>query len=82
MADWRPYGYIGQPETCRWCGRTLRWVKSAFTPGNKGVPIPVKERPNMYSKPGDYGDGHFCGLRCGYQFGVRIANREIETGAE
>lgn len=23
---------------------------------------------------GDYGDNHFCGLRCGYQFGVRFAN--------
>lgn len=22
---------------------------------------------------GDYGDGHFCGLRCAYQFAVRMA---------
>jgi hypothetical protein len=23
---------------------------------------------------GDYRDGHFCGLRCGYAFGVRLAD--------
>lgn len=28
----------------------------------------------LYDKPGDYGDGHFCGLRCGHQFGVAAAN--------
>jgi hypothetical protein len=27
-----------------------------------------------HEKPGDYGDGHFCGLRCAYQFGVAMAD--------
>lgn len=34
----------------------------------------VVEREKAYDKPGDYGDGHFCGLRCGYAFGVAMAN--------
>lgn len=31
------------------------------------------ERTYRYDKPGDYGDGFFCGQTCGYRFGVRIA---------
>ncbi len=34
----------------------------------------VVNRVPRYELPGDYGDGHFCGLRCGYQFGVALAN--------
>lgn len=56
------------------CGRKLRWIKRTFTQGPRGVLIPVGERPNLYAKAGDYGDGFFCGLRCGYQFGVLVAN--------
>ena len=25
-------------------------------------------------KRGDYGDGHFCGLRCGFQFAVAVCD--------
>lgn len=34
----------------------------------------VKERTKIGTKPGNYGDGHFCGLSCGYLFGVAMAN--------
>ncbi len=33
----------------------------------------VKSRKPIYDKPGSYGDGYFCGLRCGFQFGVAFA---------
>jgi hypothetical protein len=39
------------------------------------VRIPRGQRTTpVYDKPGDYGDGHFCGLGCGYQFGVALAD--------
>lgn len=34
----------------------------------------VTERKKAYDKPGDYGDGHFCGIRCAYQYGVVLAD--------
>lgn len=58
------FDYDGQEGTCLWCGRKLR---------------PYPHRNADYNKDsgkelGDYGDGHFCGLRCGYAFGVRLAD--------
>jgi len=46
-------------DTCRWCGRKLRPCR--YTGSND---------PVVY---GDYGDGYFCGLRCGYRFAVTFA---------
>lgn len=34
----------------------------------------LKTRTPNHDKPGDYGDGFFCGLRCGYMFGRALAN--------
>lgn len=41
----------------------------------------VLSRTPKYDKPGGYGDGHFCGLRCGYRFGVAMANSMKKRGA-
>ena len=73
MTEFRDFDASNQPGTCLYCGRRLRWVKQVFTPGLRGELIPPSQRPNLYAKPGDYGDGFFCGLRCGYQFGVLAA---------
>lgn len=46
--------------TCLYCGTKLRAYKY----------------PEHFSNPdrrGDYGDNAFCGLRCGYQFGLTMA---------
>jgi hypothetical protein len=51
----RPFGFIGTPGTCKWCGLKLR--KQRFGDGR-----------------GDYGDGHFCGLRCAYKFAIVLAD--------
>ena len=37
-------------------------------------PREVVERVQKSAKPGGYHDGHFCGLGCGYQFAVALAN--------
>jgi hypothetical protein len=42
---------------CLWCGRKLPSVK--------------RHRVNLGR--GTYGDGFFCGLRCGYMFGIIAA---------
>ncbi len=43
--------------------------------GSYGVgPREVAERVRKSQKPGGYHDGHFCGLGCGYQFAVALAN--------
>ena len=73
MAEFRAFNPSNKRGTCLHCGRKLRWIKRTFTQGPREVPIPVGERPNRYAKAGDYGDGFFCGLRCGYQFGVLAA---------
>ena len=41
---------------CLYCGHKLRKVKNP--------------QPHHASLYGDYGDGHFCGLRCGYFWAV------------
>lgn len=83
MAKFRAFNPSNRPGTCLYCGHKLRWIKRSFTEGPRGVLIPIRERPNLYRKPGDYGDGFFCGLRCGYQFGVLAAghgNRFVSKG--
>lgn len=45
------------PDTCLWCGKRLRTARFAQPDARKG----------------DYQDGAFCGLRCGYMFGVWAA---------
>jgi len=55
---WREFAADCLPGTCRWCGRTLR----AYWHDRKE---PIEKR-----RRGDYGDGMFCGLRCGYLYGL------------
>lgn len=59
-----PFSYDGVPDSCLWCGRKLRAYRYRGTDHAKEAGL----------EKGDYGDGHFCGLRCGYQFAVRLAD--------
>lgn len=55
------FGDNSERGRCRWCGRKLRayrWPEH----------FPLDPNPR-----GDYGDGLFCGLRCGYRFAVQVA---------
>jgi hypothetical protein len=93
----RPYehrfGATGEPGTCRWCGRVLRFKAHMFDwPAGQPEPVlPEGARVTRRRVPGrflhgsvdyvlegqpggDYRDGHFCGLRCGYAFAVRLAD--------
>ncbi len=55
-----PYGPTNADGSCLWCGRKLR------APRYPGAAADFGRR-------GDYADGAFCGLRCGYSFGVTLA---------
>jgi len=48
------------PACCMWCGRKLRALQTF-------------NQPERMGRRGDYGDNAFCGLRCGYAFGWRLA---------
>lgn len=54
----QPFGATNAPDTCLWCGRKLRKNKWKF---------------ERLGKLGAYADGVFCGLGCGYHFGVALA---------
>lgn len=73
MGIFYPFGATNKPGTCKWCGRKLRRPLQAFDTQDRFIPKGQRTTP-VYSKPGDYGDGHFCGLRCGYQFGRTMAD--------
>lgn len=80
-------GGVGKPAHCKWCGRALRkkWCQ-VEAPHVKSWHAPDRHYPDGCAtgygplvkvgepKLGDYGDGHFCGLRCGYDFGLWFAN--------
>ena len=57
----RECGATNEPETCIWCGRKLRGKKTWLF--------------ERYGKLGDYADGYFCTLRCGYDFGLTLATK-------
>jgi hypothetical protein len=69
------FGATNKTDTCRWCGRKLVWVcntqyeESAAPNGKRRI----VSRTRRYQAPGAYGNGHFCGLTCGYQFGLTLA---------
>ena len=63
------FAATGEPGTCLWCGRRLR---------HETVIDPASDEPypgNLVraEKAGRYQDDIFCGLGCGYRFGVRVA---------
>lgn len=68
----RSCGATGIEGTCLWCGRKLR-QKWTWDWNKAGHDVIKESRRKRYDKPGDYGDGFFCGLRCGYDFGVSMA---------
>lgn len=75
MSSWQPFGYEGKPETCLWCGRKLHYQKTRTwgtveVNGGFTSKITGEKRAEL---PGYYEDGFFCGLSCGYKFGVRLA---------
>ena len=53
------YNPSNKPNTCLWCGRKLK----EFIDWHH-------EHTGMF---GYEGDGHFCSLRCGYEFGNTFA---------
>lgn len=68
--------------SCLWCGATLK-------PARAHDELLARVGLDAVKVVGDYGDGRFCGLRCGYAFGVwaahlgfRLAERGPGTLAE
>jgi hypothetical protein len=57
------HGPAGAPGCCLWCGRKLGLAKIANHPT-------ITEHRGAR---GAYGDNSFCGLACGYQFGLQLA---------
>ena len=53
---------LGSGRRCKTCGCL-----------DFGFRYKVVEKTPVYEKSGGYGDGYFCGLRCGFQFGRRFA---------
>ena len=80
MASWRDFGATNDADTCLWCGKRLRQPmtdkeRPADEDFHEWIKRPASERTEpRYAKRGDYGDGHFCGLRCAYQFAVALAD--------
>jgi len=67
MPQWRQHDASNEPGTCKWCGNELRKAWKGYQTDDQiaaGEPRPL----------GDYADGHFCGLRCGYRFGRAFAD--------
>ena len=77
MARYRDRGNTNAPRTCLWCGAQLGQY---FTSGgSERIELACggfahKQLPAVPSGTyGRYGDNHFCGLRCGYLFGLAMA---------
>lgn len=69
MRDFNP---SNRPFTCLWCGRKIGMESIrnyACEPGEKLTSTVVGKRFS------GQGDGYFCSLRCGYQFGTSLAVR-------
>ena len=65
-------GTPGGPGACLWCGAKLRAPKAHLTEAQRA------------GARGDYADNAFCGLRCGYSFGLQLAlfGRRLEVARE
>lgn len=88
MASSKRFGYRGEAGTCLWCGEKLRHERVMADDADKGNPTYKVEGANFATikaaKAGRYQDDRFCGLGCGYQFGLRMADlgRRLESGAD
>lgn len=75
----REYAYTGKPDTCLWCGRSLHRrgvyeaVRRETAHGFRTDTVKV----GANEKGGYAGNGCFCTLGCGYQFGLRQAERGL-----
>ena len=65
------FGRVNEPGHCIWCGKKLRkkFDHERIDPTSRTSSF----RKLKTFKLGDYRDGFFCGLRCGYRFAVRLA---------
>lgn len=76
--DYQSFGATNEPDTCLWCGRKLVHKSRMCEEGDPGAfRVGGEGRGGWWArkadKGGGYSDGMFCGLRCGYQFGKRMA---------
>jgi hypothetical protein len=69
MAEWRAFNASNDQRTCLWCGRKLRYLTKQDWPVDQSKPTKTYKAVLA----GDYEDGYFCGLRCAYQFALRMA---------
>jgi hypothetical protein len=78
MTTFAERGPVPVEGRCLWCGGPLR-------PTAVRVADPYAPWGGRYANegpPGIYGTGHFCTLRCGFDFGDRLAEfgRRLRSG--
>lgn len=75
--SWQPFGYAGEPGTCLWCGRRLRYLRVMATDSDKDDPSYKVVGPHFATKraqqAGPNQDDLFDTTNCGYLFGRRMA---------
>jgi len=59
----RLFGPSNRPGTCLWCGARLRAYRFRDLLEPNGINSDAR---------GGYADDSFCGLRCGYEFGLAM----------
>lgn len=81
MAEWREFGATNEPDTCLWCGKKLvhqsRLAETHPRADESWQDYWLRQDqiPRLrQERGGSYADGNFCGLRCGYLFGDRLAD--------
>ena len=83
MSAWQPFGATGDPGTCLWCGRKLRYGQVMAADADKGDPMYKEQGVNFATvraaKPGYYADGLFCGAGCGYQYAVAVVRGHLSA---
>lgn len=87
----RDFGYKGEPETCRWCGRKLHrttnqehvWDDNATArDGTRGRWRWVRKGYRYGGRKGVAGNGHFCTGACMASYGLRCAQLGIALKAK
>lgn len=73
----KPFGATGKPGTCLWCGDKLKHGTVTADESQRDDPTYKSVAPHYATvraaRSGSYQDDKFCGLRCGYRFGLRMA---------
>ena len=77
-AGGKEFAATNRPGTCLWCGDRLVRREVMVDDSRRGEPGVTWHELGHYATelaetPGPYHDGFFCSLRCGFQFGVRMA---------